>query len=223
MKKFSIHRIGKLMHLEFLLHRKYYLMLTLGAFFFTLVFMLFVWYKNAENGSQWVWEKAAYYGVFIGFKIIVLFLVVAQSFKELRSSSASSFYLLLPASILEKLASQFIFLIVLAEVVLPFVFWSAIQTAQLMWAGFLRGIDGFTGVADISFFELILFLPGIRDQNWGVIVLTYGIILFVISLLFSGSLFFGKWNVVLTPLSTIVFYLILAGSSIGLSQILFSK
>ncbi len=235
MKEFSIHRIAKLMRLEFLLHRKYYSMLAIGTFLFTMVFMLFLWYQNHKNAmvfdsnlegtgaKEWIWEKGAYFGILLGFKFLVLFLVIAQSFKELRSRAAAEFYLLLPSTHLEKLISQFIFLIVLAEVVLPFVFWSAIQTAKLIWAGFVRGIDGFTGVADISFFELILFLPGIKDQNWGVIVLTYGIILFVISLLFSGSLFFGKWNVVLTPLSTIVFYLILAGSSIGLSQILFSK
>lgn len=32
MNEFSSHRIAKLMRLEFLLHRKYYLMLMIGAF-----------------------------------------------------------------------------------------------------------------------------------------------------------------------------------------------
>lgn len=223
MNSFSFGRIGKLMRLEFLLHRRYYLMLAIGTFLFTLVFMLFVWYKNAESGSQWVWERGAYVGVFLGFKVLVFTLVIAQSFKELRSKSASAFYLLLPSSILEKLVSQFVFLISLAELVLPFIFWCAIQIAQLIWAGLVKGIDGSSGVSDIAFFELTLLTPGMKDQNWAVILLIYGLFSLVISLLFSGSLFFGKWNVVLTPLSTFIFHLILAGSSIGLSQMLFSE
>lgn len=223
MSDFSFVRIGKLIRLEFLLHRRYYLMLAIGTFLFTLVFMLFVWYKNAANGSQWIWERGDYVGVFLGFKVLVFSLVIAQSFKELRCKSASEFYLLLPSSILEKLVSQFVFLICLAELVLPYIFWCAIQTAQLIWAGLVKGIDGSSGVSDINFFELTLLTPGMRDQNWAVILLIYGFISLVISLLFSGSLFFGKWNVVLTPLSTFIFYLILATTSFGLSQLLFEK
>jgi hypothetical protein len=54
-------------------------------------------------------------------------------------------------------------------------------------------------------------------------LLIVGISLLLFSLLFAGSLFFGKWNVVLTPLSVFVYYLILAGSSIGLSHMLLRK
>ena len=235
MNEFSIHRIAKLMGLEFVLHKKYYAMLAIGTFLFTLVFMLFVWYQNHRSATvfeshlegsgseQWVWEKGAYVGIFLGFKLLVLFLVIAQSFKELRSRSAAEFYLLVPASVFEKLISQFVFLIGLAEVVLPFIFWSAIQVARLIWTGFAGEMEGMIGVSNISLFELTLLLPEIKDQNWAVILLIYGFTILTISLLFAGSLYFGKWNVVLTPLSTFIFNLILAGSSIGLSQMLFEK
>jgi hypothetical protein len=77
-------------------------------------------------------------------------------------------------------------------------------------------------VSEISFFELTLFMSS-PDNSLVVQLLILGISLLLFSLLFAGSLYFGKWNVVLTPLSTFVFYLILAGSSIGLSHMLLSK
>lgn len=233
MNDFSFARIGKLIRLEFLLHRRYYAVLVLGTFLFTFLFLLFVWYKNSEaandsdlpiegvNFSRSTWEKSSYLGIFIGFKLLVFFVVIAQSFKELRSRSSAEFYLLLPSTVLEKVSAQFVFLITLAELILPFVFWLAIQTAYWFWTGMIEGGNVLMGVSEISFFELTLFMssPG---NSWVVQSLIIGISLFLFSLLFAGSLYFGKWNVVLAPLSVFVYYLILAGSSIGLSQILFS-
>lgn len=234
MKELSFKRIANLMRLEFLLHRKYYLMLVIGTFFFTLLFMLFVWYKNSESARQFelyidggnpnhsIWDKSAYISLFIAFRVLVLFVVIAQSFKELRSRSSAEFYLLLPSSILEKLTAQFVFFMALAELVLPFIFWTAIQAAHWIWTDLIDQVIGVTGVSDISFLELTLFMSS-SGNTWAIQLLVAGISLLLISLLFSGSLYFGKWNVVLTPLSLFVYYLILAGSSIGLSQILFSK
>jgi hypothetical protein len=233
MNDFSFARIGKLIRLEFLLHRRYYAVLVLGTFLFTFLYLLFVWYKNSEaandsdlpiegvNFSRSTWEKSSYLGIFIGFKLLVFFVVIAQSFKELRSRSSAEFYLLLPSTVLEKVSAQFVFLITLAELILPFVFWLAIQTAYWFWTGMIEGGNVLMGVSEISFFELTLFMssPG---NSWVVQSLIIGISLFLFSLLFAGSLYFGKWNVVLAPLSVFVYYLILAGSSIGLSQILFS-
>lgn len=233
MNDFSFARIGKLMRLEFLLHRRYYAMLVLGAFLSTFLFLLFVWYKNSEaandsdlpiegvNFSRSTWEKSSYLGIFIGFKLLVFFVVIAQSFKELRSRSSAEFYLLLPSTVLEKVSAQFVILITLAELILPFVFWLAIQTAYWFWTGMIEGGNVLMEVSEISFFELTLFMSS-PDNSWAVQLLIIGISLFLFSLLFAGSLYFGKWNVVLAPLSVFVYYLILAGSSIGLSQILFS-
>lgn len=233
MNDFSFARIGKLIRLEFLLHRRYYAMLVLGAFLSTFLFLLFVWYKNSEaandsdlpiegvNFSRSTWEKSSYLGIFIGFKLLVFFVVIAQSFKELRSRSSAEFYLLLPSTVLEKVSAQFVILITLAELILPFVFWLAIQTAYWFWTGMIEGGNVLMEVSEISFFELTLFMSS-PDNSWAVQLLIIGISLFLFSLLFAGSLYFGKWNVVLAPLSVFVYYLILAGSSIGLSQILFS-
>lgn len=233
MNDFSFARIGKLIRLEFLLHRRYYAMLVLGAFLSTFLFLLFVWYKNSEaandsdlpiegvNFSRSTWEKSSYLGIFIGFKLLVFFVVIAQSFKELRSRSSAEFYLLLPSTVLEKVSAQFVFLITLAELILPFVFWLAIQTVYWFWTGMIEGGNVLMEVSEISFFELTLFMSS-PDNSWAVQLLIIGISLFLFSLLFAGSLYFGKWNVVLAPLSVFVYYLILAGSSIGLSQILFS-
>ena len=135
MRELSIGRIGKLMRLELVLHRRYYAMLVIGTFLFTFLFLLFVWYKNSEAANDFdspiegvsfpgsIWEKSSYLGIFIGFKLLVFFVVIAQSFKELRNRSSAEFYLLLPSSVLEKLTAQFVFLITLAELILPFVFW----------------------------------------------------------------------------------------------------
>lgn len=234
MRELSIGRIGKLMRLELVLHRRYYAMLVIGTFLFTFLFLLFVWYKNSEAANDFdspiegvsfpgsIWEKSSYLGIFIGFKLLVFFVVIAQSFKELRNRSSAEFYLLLPSSVLEKLTAQFVFLITLAELILPFVFWLAIQTAYWIWTGLIAGGSVLIEVSEISFFELTLFMSS-PDNSLVVQLLILGISLLLFSLLFAGSLFFGNWNVVLTPLSVFVYYLILAGSSIGLSQMLLSK
>ena len=234
MRNLSFGRIGKLMRLELVLHRRYYAMLVLGTFLFTFLFLLFVWYKNSEEANDFevtiegvsfpgsIWEKSSFLGIFIGFKLLVFFVVIAQSFKELRSRSSAEFYLLLPSSVLEKVSAQFVFLITLAELILPLVFWLAIQTAYWFWTGLIAGGSVLIEVSEISFFELTMFMSS-PDNSWVVQLLIVGISLLLFSLLFAGSLYFGKWNVVLTPLSVFVYYLILAGSSIVLSQILFSK
>jgi hypothetical protein len=234
MSDLSFGRIGKLMRLELALHRRYYAMLFLGTFLFTFLFLLFVWYKNSEAANdfdspiegvsfpQSTWEKSSYLGIFIGFKLLVFFVVIAQSFKELRSRSSAEFYLLLPSSVLEKVIAQFVFLITLAELILPFVFWLAIQTAYWFWTGMIAGGNVLIEVSEISFFELTMFMTSL-ESSWHEQLLLAGISLWLFSLFFVGSLYFGKWNVVLTPLSVFVYYLILAGSSIALSQILFSK
>jgi hypothetical protein len=209
-------------------------MLVLGTLLFTFLFLLFVWYKNSEAANDFdspiegvsfpgsTWEKSSYLGIFIGFKLLVFFVVIAQSFKELRSRSSAEFYLLLPSSVLEKVSAQFIFLITLAELILPFVFWLAIQLAYWFWPGLIARDNVLIEISEISFFELTMFFSS-SGNNWAIQLLVVGISLLLFSLLFAGSLYFGKWNVVLTPLSTFVFCLILAGSSIALSQILFSK
>jgi len=234
MRELSIGRIGKLIRLELVLHRRYYAMLVLGTLLFTFLFLLFVWYKNSEAANDFdspiegvsfpgsTWEKSSYLGIFIGFKLLVFFVVIAQSFKELRSRSSAEFYLLLPSSVLEKVSAQFIFLITLAELILPFVFWLAIQLAYWFWTGLIARDNVLIEISEISFFELTMFFSS-SGNNWAIQLLVVGISLLLFSLLFAGSLYFGKWNVVLTPLSTFVFCLILAGSSIALSQILFSK
>lgn len=234
MSNLSFGRIGKLMRLELVLHRRYYAMLVFGTFLFTFLFLLFVWYKNSEAANDFdvtiegvsfpgsIWEKSSYLGIFIGFKLLVFFVVIAQSFKELRSKSSAEFYLLLPSSILEKVIAQFVFLITLAELILPFVFWLAIQLAYWFWTGLIAGGSVLIEISEISFFELTLFMSS-PDNSLVVQLLIVGISLLLFSLLFAGSLFFGKWNVVLTPLSVFVYYLILAGSSIGLSHMLLRK
>jgi hypothetical protein len=234
MNEFSFARIGKLMRLELVLHRRYYAILILGTFLFTFLFLLFVWYKNSEAANIFdsafegvsfprsIWEKSSYLGIFIGFKLLVFFVVIAQSFKELRTRSTAEFYLLLPSTVLEKVGAQFVFLITLAELILPFVFWLAIQTAYWFWTGIIEGGNMLSEVSEISFFELTLFFSS-SGNNWAIQLLSVGISLSLFSLLFTGSLYFGKWNVVLTPLSVFVYYLFLAGSSIGLSHMLLSK
>lgn len=234
MRELSFGRIGKLMRLELALHRRYYAMLVLGTFLFTFLFLLFVWYKNSEAANNFdlpiegvsfprsTWEKSSYLGIFIGFKLLVFFVVIAQSFKELRSRSSAEFYLLLPSSVLEKLTAQFVFLITLAELILPFVFWLAIQSAYWFWTGLIAGGSVLIEVSEISFFELTMFFSS-SGNNWAIQLLIVGISLLLFSLLFAGSLYFGKWNVVLTPLSLVVYLLILMGSSTALSQVLITK
>ena len=223
MNDFSFARIGKLMRLEFLLHRKYYWMLILGGFLLVVFLMLFVWYQNSSDLDEWIWERGAYVGIFIGFKILILFLVVAQSFLDLRSQSSAERYLLLPASTLEKLISQVVFKFGLAELILPIVFWVGIKVAALVWLGFVQQVFDLPIPAELASFDFDMLWSFPGDQNWAVYLLLWGLMLITPSLFFTGSLFFGKWNIVLTPLSIFVFYLFLTGSSLALSQSLFSK
>lgn len=235
MSQFSISRIGKLMQMEFLLYRKFYSILAIGTFLFTLVGMLVIWHQYFEGiqdvsshldgtaPTQWVWEKGAYYGVFLTFKLLIWFLVIAQSFKALRRRSSAELFLLLPASVLEKLVAQVVFLIGLAELILPFLFWLAVRAAHWIWVGMIAKIKGIEGSIDVSIFDLTFFLPNIGDQNWGVFLLIYGLGLILTSWFFLGSLYFGKWNVVLSPLTMFLTYAVLAGSSIALSRVLFFR
>lgn len=198
-------------------------MLMIGVFLLVTFALFYVWNSFSGYWKRWGWGPDVFFGYLITFKIIVTFLVYGNSFLDLRAKSGAERYLLIPATKTEKIIAQIFLKVGIAEIILPLVFWLSANFAGMLWTGFLQDIIEVEEKAQFTTFGLGIIWPFPPEQNWAVYALTIGFYLFFPSILFAGNLFFGKWNVVLTPLSTFIFYLILAASSIGLSQMLFEK
>ncbi|TFV94278.1 hypothetical protein E4S40_09590 [Algoriphagus kandeliae] len=223
MNGISVNRIWKLMRLELLFHWKYYVMLTIGSFFLLATFFFYVWNKFSAYWDLWDWRDQTFLGYLMAYKILLVFLVYGNAFFDLRSKANSERYLLIPASNWEKLLSQLFIKIGLAEIILPLVFWLSANFASLIWVNFLQEIFHPENLAEFQLIGIGIIWPFPPDQNWAIYLLMLGIYLVLISIFFAGNLYFGKWNLVLTPVSLFIFYLIITSSSVGLSQLLFTK
>ncbi|MFD2037319.1 hypothetical protein ACFSKL_21150 [Belliella marina] len=151
----------------------------------------------------------------------VLIFVAGQSFMDLRSKAGAERYILLPASVFEKLISQGFVKFGVTFLVMPVIFvlsallarWIAVEHLS-HWTGSIKNIEVIS--------SKVLFLDKDNLPLIGYVFFT-GFFLFASSALFTGSQFYGRWNSVLSPLFIMLFSLFTAFSPYLLSSLFSSK
>lgn len=221
MNNLSLNRILKLIKFEFLLHRKYYLMLFIGAFILVTSYLTYNLSHQMTDMIPFGMKNNFYTGPYFFYVIAVFIFVTGQSFMDLRSKAGAERYILLPASVSEKLISQGFVKFGVTFLVMPVIF--ALSALLARWVA-VEHLSHWTG--SITNIEIIsskvLFLDKDNLPPIG-FVFFIGFFLFVSSALFTGSQYYGKWNPVLSPLFLILFSLSTALSPYLVSSLFSEK
>ncbi len=205
MNNLSLNRILKLIKFEFLLHKKFYLTMLIGALMLITLVFLIAW--DQTRGFSTGWQQKHYQFMYMWYLLAVAIFIVGQSFKDLRTKASSERYLLLPASHMEKLLAQVFIKVSLAVIVMPIVFWLGSFLARVIGLSFMQRLLKINFSEKIEFlsFESLWMLP--EGQSWAAYALFIGIIFIVFSSMFMGGVYFGKLSVVFTPLANVLFIL----------------
>ncbi|MCH7402773.1 hypothetical protein ACFOUP_05620 [Belliella kenyensis] len=218
MNNLSISRILKLIKFEFLMHRRFYKMLLLAAFLIVFAILLYTMRKKAAFTND-DWEDRLYTSTYYFYMIGAMFLIVGQSFMDLRSKMEIDRYLLLPASNIERLLSQIIVKFGILFLIMPLIFFGAAILSRLVSTEiFYPMVKGYEKIESIRLETLWPLKPG-RPVAYYMFVL--GILFFIPSILFTGSLYFGKWNVVLTPLFILLIVMATVYSSLLIYRVFY--
>ncbi|MDG1277739.1 MAG: hypothetical protein P8O16_10685 [Algoriphagus sp.] len=214
---FQIKRIGNLIRYEWVNRKKMYVAAIFGMIALLIFFFQFFFYSNIGSMR---WESGYYHGVFIIGLFILSFLAVGQSFLDLREKKSARLYLTLPASHLEKYTVQFLMRVFLPLVCYPLLFWVAsILSVELFKLGdLIFSYSSESSNPEVAQLGDLLKLP--EFQISVVYWLAVGLLFMILSLMFSGGVFFGKWNFILMPLTVLFVYGIMAVSTIGLLWLL---
>ncbi|MCH7399663.1 hypothetical protein MM236_16820 [Belliella sp. DSM 107340] len=206
MNNISISRILKLIKFEFLMHRKYYLTILIGALVLVSVVILIAWMQTRHLLTGW--QQKHYQVVYFVYFLAVIIFIVGQGFKDLVTKASSERYLLLPASHIEKLIAQILTKFSVALIAMPFVFWFGVLLARLIGFSLMNNIlstKNFEKIEYLRFESLWILTEG---EHWSFNAFFIGSVFFLFSFMILGSQYFGKWNFVYTPLIKILFVLI---------------
>lgn len=228
---FQVKRIGDLIRYEWMNRAKVYMAGILGMLPLLTLLFFYLMYSNYNTISVFsrhivsdskglVWGSGNYKPVFyIGFIFLAMF-IIGQSFLGLRQKGKARLYFLLPASHLEKFAAEFLLKVFIPLVAYPVLFWlSSIFSAELFRmfsSNFLNPTSNPLPEA-VEFFSLFQ-LPD--EQIPPIYWLIGGLLLLLPSLMFSGGIFYGKWNSLLMPLTIIAIWGFLTLSSLILSWLI---
>ncbi|SIS91519.1 hypothetical protein [Belliella pelovolcani] len=217
MNSLSISRILKLIKFEFLMHRRYYLMILIGAFVLVTSYLTYSLSYFKIDMVQYGMKNNFYNRAYFFYVIAILLFVVGQSFIDLRSKASAERYLLLPALPSEKLFSQFIVKFTLAFLVMPIIFALSAILARWIALEFLIPFTG--GITNIDIIDFDVLIPIKQSADWLYYIFILSLILFIPSALFAGSQYYGKWNIVMLPLFMIVFSVVTALSPFIISNL----
>lgn len=228
---FQVSRIGNLIRYEWMNRRKMYVAATLGMLLFLTLFFFYIIYANyntiyvlsrniISDSKGLVWGSENYKPVFyVGFIFLAVFFI-GQSFLDLRDKGKARLYFLLPASQFEKFVVEFLLKVFLPLVTYPIIFWlSSIFSVELFKVFSSNFLNPFNNELPESVEFLSLFqLPD--EQISPIYWLIGGLLCLFPSLMFSGGVFFGKWNSLLMPLTIIAIWGIMTLSSLVLSWLI---
>jgi hypothetical protein len=215
---FQTSRMLNLLRFEWMNRKKMYLSAIFGMIALLIFFFQFFFYSNIGSMR---WESGYYHGVFIIGLVILSFLAVGQSFLDLREKKSARLYLTLPASHLEKYTVQFLMRVLVPIIVYPLLFWLAsVLSVQIFTLGDLVfSYSGESSNPEVAKLADFLKLP--EGQIPAVYWLMGGLLCLIPSLMFSGGVFFGKWNFILMPLTIIAIWGFLTLSSLILSWLIY--
>lgn len=228
---FQVNRIGNLIRYEWMNRKKIYAAATLGMLLFLTLFFFYIIYANyntiyvlsrhiISDNDGLVWGSENYKPVFYVGLIFLAVFFIGQSFLDLRDKGKARLYFLLPGSQLEKFVVEFLLKVFLPLVTYPIIFWlSSIFSVELFKVFSSNFLNPFNNELPESVEFLSLFqLPD--EQIPPIYWLIGGLLCLFPSLMFSGGVFFGKWNSLLMPLTIIAIWGIMTLSSLVLSWLI---
>lgn len=209
-------RMSYLMRYDWEINKRLYA-LSIAAVI-ALVVILYLVILHSTDGGLTLESGFAQGLFFTGFFGLCL-LWTGNSFWSLRSNTKAKSYLLLPATNLEKYLSELLIKVVGLLVIYPFVFWIGSNLGIRLFQ-----IFGPMSIADLelkylgmlSFTEFWI-IKDLGSQLTIVKLTVIGLIFIIPSLMWVGSLIFEKYNLLGMPLALFIVYLVLAGTSLGLS------
>ena len=126
---------------------------------------------------------------------------------------------MLPSSHFEKYAVQFLMRVLLPIIVYPLLFWLAsVVSVQIFTLGdLIFSYSNESSNPEVAQLSDLFTIPGAQIPiiYW----IIGGVICLIPSLMFSGGVFFGKWNFLLMPLSMVAVWGFMTLSSLVLSVI----
>ncbi|TXD79249.1 hypothetical protein [Algoriphagus ratkowskyi] len=178
---------------------------------------LVIFYSNKYASSWGAQNYAVLY--YAGLFFLTLF-GIGYSFIELRDKRSAQLYLILPGSAMEKYLIQFLTRIVLFPILFTLLFVLGVEVSKSIFqisSVTIYGKSPTLVVDDLDVFNMLSLF-----YLWKLPILYYmfiGIGGVIVSIMFTGGIVFGKWNVLLMPLSFLGFTLLLFLTSIVLSWI----
>ncbi|MGM0945274.1 MAG: hypothetical protein ACQEW9_08830 [Bacteroidota bacterium] len=216
---FSISKVALLLRYDWGVNKVLYGILLLASLAILILLYQVILYSNHGYLTM---ETGYVQGLFFAGFFILCMIWTGQSFWSLRSPRSSKSYLLLPASLLEKYFSELVIKVFGLIVIYPLVFWIGSNVGL----GLFRLLGPLTissiqteYIAFVTLTEIWI----IEDFGNQLIVTKFivvGLLVLIPSLMWVGSLIFGKFNLLGIPLILVITYLILTGTSLGLSALM---
>ncbi|TDK42513.1 hypothetical protein [Algoriphagus formosus] len=225
----SLTRMGWLLRYSWKLNKGHYLAFILSIFLIISILFGVILFSNAGMLNM---LKEPYrtsnifgyaHGLFLSGYFVICLLWVGQSFLALRNAQNAKSYLMLPASNAEKYIVELSIKMAGLFIIYPIIFWVASNLGlglfQLFGPLFFTNVTiDYIGILESKEFWLI---EDFGEQLFFIKLILLGLFALIPSLIWAGSLIFGKYNFIWMPFSFIVVYLAISATSIALSWIMF--
>lgn len=216
---FSISKVALLLRYDWEVNKVLYGILLLASLAILILLYQVILYSNHGYLTM---ETGYVQGLFFAGFFILCMIWTGQSFWSLRTPRSSKSYLLLPASLLEKYFSELVIKVFGLIVIYPLVFWIGSNVGLGLFR--LLGPLTFSSIQTeyIAFVTLteIWIIEDFGNQLIVTKFIVVGLLVLIPSLMWVGSLIFGKFNLLGIPLILVITYLILTGTSLGLSALM---
>jgi hypothetical protein len=190
---------------QHVIHQAQLLLLSTGAY----VGVIFIVLSIAQVGNDLQPHGLEnFQGFLIGFVTVFGILYVGHSFPAFRSKESTIYYLMTPASVLEKFAFEFVSRIGIILLSLPLLFWVTFHLQGYIFSIFTVEVFNPIGMQNLVMIDDV---PA--DYQFLIYSLVTGAVLFALSLAFTGAAMFTKQPLVKSLFAVAVIVMFFVGYS----------
>lgn len=190
---------------QHVIHQAQLLLLSTGAY----VGVIFIVLSIAQVGNDLQPHGLEnFQGFLIGFVTVFGILYVGHSFPAFRSKESTIYYLMTPASVLEKFVFEFVSRIGIILLSLPLLFWVTFHLQGYIFSIFTVEVFNPIGMQNLVIIDDV---PA--DYQFLIYSLVTGAVLFALSLAFTGAAMFTKQPLVKSLFAVAVIVMFFVGYS----------
>lgn len=190
---------------QHVIHQAQLLLLSTGAY----VGVIFIVLSLAQVGNDLQPHGLEnFQGFLIGFVTVFGILYVGHSFPAFRSKESTIYYLMTPASVLEKFVFEFVSRIGIILLSLPLLFWVTFHLQGYIFSIFTVEVFNPIGMQNLVIIDDV---PA--DYQFLIYSLVTGAVLFALSLAFTGAAMFTKQPLVKSLFAVAVIVMFFVGYS----------